>query len=265
MRNALAYFFVFLGIQILTSSIVKSGYTLLTKTPPAEQSPWVTVITMVLFSVIALVVFLRLRWATTSRQYVRSKPWTALVWCVVAAIGAIVPSLFLQGVLPEFPEWAQQMADNADRTMRQLMMMPVGYMVLALLPPVVEELVFRGAILRSLLAWQPQHQWAMIALSALLFAVAHMNPAQIPHAFIIGLLLGWMYMRTGSVVPGIAFHWANNTAVYAMFHIYHNPQTLNDIVGPGTRPVLMAVAFSLCILLPALYQLHLHLKRPRTA
>ena len=262
MTNALAYFFVFLGIQILTSSVVQGGYSLLTKTPVAELPTLATVITMVLFSAVTLVVFLRLRWATTSRRYVRSKPWTVLTWCVIAAVGAIVPSLFLQGLLPEFPEWAQKMAEEADRNMAQLMMMPVGYMVLALLPPVVEELVFRGAILKSLLRWQPQRRWAMIALSALLFAVAHLNPAQMPHAFVIGLLLGWMYMRTGSVVPGIAFHWANNTAAYAMFHIYHNPQSLADIVGPGRRPVLMALAFSLCILLPALYQLHLRMRRP---
>ncbi len=102
----------------------------------------------------------------------------------------------------------------------------------------------------------------MIALSALIFAIVHLNPAQMPHAFLIGLLLGWLYMRTGSIVPGVAYHWANNTAAYVLFHVYHNPQSLQDIVGQGMRPALMALLFSLCILLPALFQLHQRMRRP---
>jgi membrane protease YdiL (CAAX protease family) len=111
------------------------------------------------------------------------------------------------------------------------------------------------------LQWKPRRRWLMIALSAFLFALIHMNPAQMPHAFLIGLLLGWLYMRTGSIMPGVAYHWANNTAAYALYHLYHNPQSLQDIVGPGTRPVLLALLFSLCILLPALLQLNIRMQR----
>ena len=103
----------------------------------------------------------------------------------------------------------------------------------------------------------------MIALSALIFAIVHLNPAQMPHAFLIGLLLGWLYMRTGSIVPGVAYHWANNTVAYVMFHVYHNPQSLTDIIGPGTRPLLLALLFSLCIFLPAIVQLNQRMKVER--
>ena len=68
-------------------------------------------------------------------------------------------------------------------------------------------------------------------------------------------------MRTGSIIPGVAYHWANNTAAYVMFHVYHNPQTLNDIIGPGNGRVAMALLFSLCILVPALVQLNFRMKR----
>jgi membrane protease YdiL (CAAX protease family) len=129
------------------------------------------------------------------------------------------------------------------------------------LAPLGEELVFRGAILRRLLdSCLPL--WGAIALSALLFMLIHMNPAQMPHAFLIGLLLGWMYWRTGSILPGVAFHWANNSAAYVIYNIYpDSDMKLVDIFKGSEQHVLLAVGFSLLILLPALYQLHVWMRR----
>lgn len=62
---------------------------------------------------------------------------------------------------------------------------------------------FRGAILRKLLTMFPKRQhWIAIAVSAVLFALAHFNVVQSLHAFLIGLLLGWLYYRTDSILPG---------------------------------------------------------------
>jgi membrane protease YdiL (CAAX protease family) len=212
--------------------------------------------------VVSIVLFLKMGWAEASRSYLQSRPWDVLFWSVVASLGAIVPSLLLQGLIPEWTGWAKDIVDQTNQQLEGLMSIPGGYMVIALLPPVVEELVFRGAVLRSLLEWKPEKKWAMIALSALFFSLVHLNPAQMPHAFLIGLLLGWMYTRTGSIVPGVAYHWANNTAAYVMFHLYHNPESLQDIVGPGMRPAMLALLFSLCILIPSLFQLNLRMKKP---
>jgi membrane protease YdiL (CAAX protease family) len=89
-----------------------------------------------------------------------------------------------------------------------------------------------------------------------------MNPAQMPHAFIIGLLLGWMYWRTGSILPGVAYHWSNNSAAFVMYALYPNPDIkLVDIFKGSEMHVVLAVFFSLLILLPAIYQLHLNMKR----
>ena len=82
-----------------------------------------------------------------------------------------------------------------------------------------------------------------------------------PHAFLVGLLLGWMYSRTGSILPGVAYHWANNSIAYVVYNVYPDTHlTLVDILG-SQRHVLMAVGFSLLILLPALYQLNLWMRR----
>ena len=88
-----------------------------------------------------------------------------------------------------------------------------------------------------------------------------MNPAQLPHAFLIGLLIGWMYYRTDSIVPGVVYHWINNSMAYVMYNLYPNPEmTLTDLFG-SERTVLMAVGFSLCLFLPALFQLNLRLQK----
>ena len=82
-----------------------------------------------------------------------------------------------------------------------------------------------------------------------------------PHAFLVGLLLGWMYWRTDSIVPGVVYHWVNNSVAYVIYNIYPDPSLeLLDMFG-SQRAVLMALVFSLCIFLPALYQLNLRLRK----
>ena len=143
-----------------------------------------------------------------------------------------------------------------------------GYLAIGLLAPLSEEIVLRGAVLRSLLEKpllagrsERVNVWTAITISAFFFALIHMNPAQMPHAFVIGLLLGWMYWRTGSILPGVAYHWANNSMAYILYNIYPNPDLkLIDILGSEQR-VLMALGFSLLILVPAIYQLNMWMKR----
>lgn len=262
MKKPILYMLAFLAVQFVAQFLVVAIYSLVNGQVSDDLPPMWDIATMVLFSVVSIVLFLKMGWAEASRSYLQSRPWDVLLWSVVASLGAIVPSLLLQGLIPEWTGWAKEIVDQTNQQLEGLMSIPGGYMVIALLPPVVEELVFRGAVLRSLLEWKPEKKWAMIALSALFFSLVHLNPAQMPHAFLIGLLLGWMYTRTGSIVPGVAYHWANNTAAYVMFHLYHNPESLQDIVGPGMRPAMLALLFSLCILIPSLFQLNLRMKKP---
>ena len=74
-------------------------------------------------------------------------------------------------------------------------------------------------------------------------------------------MLGWLYYRTDSVVPGIVLHWVNNSIAYVVYNLYPDPDMqLIDLFG-SQRHVAAAVVFSLFILLPALYQLHLRMKK----
>ena len=102
-----------------------------------------------------------------------------------------------------------------------------------------------------------------IAISALIFGAAHGNVPQFVHATILGLLLGWMFYRTDSIVPGVVLHWVNNSAAYLIANLIPNSEdaALIDIFSGDSRAVLMALGFSCCLILPALFQLALRMKK----
>ena len=78
--------------------------------------------------------------------------------------------------------------------------------------PVVEELVFRGAIQQLA---RPLGERQAVALQAVLFAVQHKGPAGMAYALVCGLVLGSIRSRTGSVWPGMLLHTLNNLLVFA--------------------------------------------------
>jgi membrane protease YdiL (CAAX protease family) len=80
-----------------------------------------------------------------------------------------------------------------------------------LLAPVVEEMLFRGIVLRSFLQ-QYERRYAIIG-SAIVFGFAHGNLYQFVGATCFGIVAGWLYERTRSLIPCIALHAAVNTGI----------------------------------------------------
>lgn len=251
MKNAIVYTIVFAGIEILVGSLVLLAYQLL-KGTGTELDAMGVIISSGLAGVVTIAVFLAAKWAVVSRHWIRTRPWTVLFWCVIATLGSLIPSSWLQELMPELPNTAEKAFDLVlkDRW---------GYFIVGLLAPLSEELVFRGAILRELLKWK-ENPWIGIFISAMLFSLVHMNPVQMPHAFLVGILLGWLYYRTNSIIPGVTWHWVNNTIAYVMYNLTNPDETLLEYFGSQQR-VLMAVGFSLMIFLPALYQLNQRLSK----
>lgn len=258
---AIAYVLVFLFIQVVSDYLVLAVNKLISDEPTEGLTPLATIIALAIFTLVSVALFLKMKWAEVSRNYIMTRPWFTLFWSIIAALGAIIPSAYMQELMPEWPDAIQRMIEQSAQQMMGIMNTPGGYAVICLLAPIGEELVFRGAVLHKLLEWKPERRWLMITFSAVLFAVAHMNPAQIIHPLLIGLLLGWMYERTGSIIPGVAYHWANNTAAFLLARLYQDPDiTVTQIMGSQSR-ALMAVGFSLLIFIPAIYQLNVWMKK----
>ncbi len=251
MKNSIIYTLVFLALQVMAGVIVAGIWKLVYGTQ--DTTVMMLVVTMAVFSALVIALFLLARWTEVSLRWLLTKKWDVLIWSVVAAMGLVIPITWLQEQMPELPNWIED-----EQTL--LMSNYWGYIVLGLLAPLSEEIVFRGAILRTLLT--SMKPWTAILISAFIFGLIHMNPVQIPFAFLAGILLGWMYWRTGSILPGMAYHWANNSIAYIIYRAYPDPDMkLVDLFKGSELHVYMAVFFSLLILLPALYQLHLRMKR----
>ena len=206
-----------------------------------------------------VLVFAAARWSPPSRRYVRSRPWAAMAWVALLALGTILPSQWLMELMEV------QLPEAHERYFGQIMSRPEGYLLIGVLTPVAEEMVFRGAVLRRLLALSAGGwEWVAVAVSAALFGAVHGNSAQMAHAFAMGLLLGWMYKRTGSIVPGVVVHWVNNTVAYLMYNFVPNADdgTLIDIFNGSQGRVWLALVFSMCIFAPSLLQCALRLKKP---
>jgi sodium transport system permease protein len=80
--------------------------------------------------------------------------------------------------------------------------------IMALLPAICEELAFRGFILSGFA--RNGRTTVAIIFSALLFGVMHMIPQQVFNAFLLGLVLALLALRSGSLLPGVVFHFVNN-------------------------------------------------------
>jgi sodium transport system permease protein len=81
-------------------------------------------------------------------------------------------------------------------------------LVFVLMPAICEELAFRGFILKGLQARLAP--WPAILVSSVLFALYHMNVFQVVPAFVLGVVLGLLAVKSGSVVPSVLFHLLHN-------------------------------------------------------
>ena len=85
---------------------------------------------------------------------------------------------------------------------------PIEFLAAVVIAPLTEEAVFRGLILGGLL--RRYSAPTAILVSAVLFALWHRNPYQFVTAFYLGLLGGWIYVRTRSLWPCVILHALTN-------------------------------------------------------
>ncbi len=120
----------------------------------------------------------------------------------------------LQHMLFPFPEeLLQQFTDLFGALEDQPLWLALG--IIALLPAVVEEHLCRGLMLRGL--DRESGKWTAILVVALIFAILHLNPYRFLPTFALGVLLGFLAVRTGSIFPAILGHFMNNAASMIVF------------------------------------------------
>lgn len=243
---------VLVGVE----EMLRTGITLEAYFSGGFSAPHLLVAIQVLSGLLTLIVFHWRRWGRVDRAWLRTRPWSAMCWTALVPLGLILPVIYLG------EQVGTEMGQSAEYLIKQLMASPIGYLAIAIFAPVVEEVVFRGGVLRVLLRGsEGRWPWLWVVVTSALFALVHGNSAQGLTAFLIGLFMGWLYYRSQSVVPGIIYHWVNNSVAYIAMKFYPtlSEMKLQDIFG-SEQHVWLALFFSACIAVPSLFQLISRLK-----
>ena len=113
------------------------------------------------------------------------------------------------------------------------------FLLAAIFAPIFEEWLCRGMVLRGLLT-KMKPGWAIV-ISALFFALIHMNPWQALNAFIIGVVMGYIYYKTGSLWLTMLIHFVNNgtSVVMTQFTSIDEDAYFIDLMSRGTYVALI--------------------------
>ena len=145
----------------------------------------------------------------------------------VATLAAAFVAEPLNTLLPEMPEMLKKALEQVTEGPLWITLISVS-----IFAPFFEEWLCRGLILRG--ALQKLSPFSAIMVSAAFFAVLHMNPWQAIPAFILGLLFGYVYYKTGSLKLTILMHCVNNTFAALMTRIpsLADAETFMDVMSP---------------------------------
>ena len=122
-------------------------------------------------------------------------------------------------------------------------------LIIALLPAIFEETVFRG-IQTGVLAREGWNPAALVFLSGALFSLFHGNPEQTVYQFLCGVAYAVLALRSGSVFPTMLAHFANNAVILilASFGINDFPAAAKPYIYCAAAAVLAAVLVFLVFL-----------------
>lgn len=179
------------------------------------------------------------KYITFSTAYLKKKNLAVLLVC----IPFIYSLMYLGGLMME----AVNLPNLLEDTFMDMSHSIWGIISIALVAPVLEECLFRGAIEGHLLTLWKGKPWAAIVVSGLIFGIIHLNPAQMLYASIIGIVLGWLRWRTGSVYPGIIGHILNNSLAVVFMRLYGADGSFEESFGESSQ-LWFAVAYAVVLI-----------------
>ena len=144
--------------------------------------------------------------------------WKTAIFAIVGAVCLI----FYSDILTEWLE----LPDDMSKIFAGMSLTVVGALSIGVIGPIVEEFVFREALLGSMLKGG-MNKWVAITASALVFGIIHANLAQIPFAIVIGIIFGIIYYKTGNIVITSILHIVNNS--FAVWTMYSMGEDAKDV------------------------------------
>ncbi|MDG2015175.1 MAG: ABC transporter permease subunit [Pirellulaceae bacterium] len=190
-----------------------------------------------------VIVFLLVPWALASFHRVRFRSGFGISkTSVVALLAGVLMGIGFGPLLLQAISWSTQALDFAglsdqatsdllvqrgEQYVERIKQAPIWMLLLsmAIVPAICEELFFRGLLFRSLRT--ELSPWRTILATAILFGTFHLISAggltisRFLPTTIMGVILGWVCYRSGSVIPGILLHAIHN-AITVCFAYYRD-------------------------------------------
>ncbi len=147
-----------------------------------------------------LVWYRRWRRATPIQFGLRWRPFNPmlLLWSLLLMVAA---GVLLEPLYALFPPLNQEVGRGVG-----------ALLALVIFAPVFEEFICRGLIYGSMRL--RYSEWGAILLSALFFGVLHLHPTAVVNAFVMGVVLAFVYRVAGTLWAPIALHALNNLLAY---------------------------------------------------
>ena len=222
-------------IQIMNNGGNVSSFT------PGETTITTTGIAMILSGIAMIWHLIHFKYVKFNLKSFGEVP-SKTIWL---SIPLVVAGMFFINLCSEFLGLPDLMQDTFLAMSRNIF----GIISITIMAPLVEELLFRGAIQGYMLrkGMKPLHA---ILIASAIFGIIHMNPIQIPFAFAIGMIFGWLYYRTGSIVPGIIGHFINNSIACIQIAVSTKEElntTTIEWLGAGPTYALFALSLAVMI------------------
>jgi membrane protease YdiL (CAAX protease family) len=160
-------------------------------------------------------------------------------------IGDLNKQMSLPAALSDLESWMRSMEDAAELMVEKFMKIDriagllFNIFMIAIIPALGEELMFRGIIQRIFTSWTKNPHWG-IWITAFLFSAMHMQFYGFLPRLMLGALFGYMLVWTGSMWVPILAHFVNNALGVLGYYLINKGVITNDIeeIGVGSEQLI---------------------------
>lgn len=128
----------------------------------------------------------------------------------------------------------------------------VNIFVMAIVPAVSEEMLFRGCIQKTLTD-KMRNKFLAILISAFIFSAAHLEFYGLLPRFILGIILGYVFYYTGNILMSMLLHFINNSiaviAGYIQFHLNNGVEPETMFTTPPTWMIVSSAVLTVALLI----------------
>jgi CAAX protease family protein len=206
--------------------------------------------------------FLKLKFKPPAKQFINSLLAGLMI---TAAFPLAQFALWVNKQIP-LPDWAKKMEETANSLLQNMLgteapiELFLNLIVVAAIPALGEELLFRGVIQRNFERWF-RNPHAAIWLAAILFSTFHMQFEGFLPRILLGAMLGYLFYWAGSLWIPIVAHFVYNAIQILAVYLYSNQMSGIDIEQIDKTPIGLIIFSIIFVFAIGYYFIQFNLKK----